>query len=337
MKKNKLKIIAEAGVNHNGNIRNAFKLADIAKKCGADFVKFQFFISENLASKRSKKAEYQVNNFKTKDNSQLKMLKKLELKLSDLIKIEKYCKKIGINFLLSFFDHKSVKYINKFDMDYVKIPSGEITNFPLLRNIAKTKKKIILSTGMANLNEIDSALKVFKKYKILKKNITILHCTTDYPTKPKDVNLNAMLTIRDKFNCDVGYSDHTVDYNASLYACILGATIIEKHFTINKKMKGPDHKASLSPNELKIFITKLRQIKTILGSKIKKPQKSEMRIMRHVRKSVYATKDIKKNEKFSEKNIMPKRPYNKISPMKWPKIIKKNSKKMFRKDDEIEL
>ena len=214
------------------------------------------------------------------------MLKKLELKLSDLIKIENYCKKIGINFLLSFFDHKSVKYINKFDMDYVKIPSGEITNFPLLRNIAKTKKKIILSTGMANLNEIDSALKVFKKYKILKKNITILHCTTDYPTKPKDVNLNAMLTIRDKFNCDVGYSDHTVDYNASLYACILGATIIEKHFTINKKMKGPDHKASLSPNELKIFITKLRQIKTILWSKIKKPQKSEMRIMRHVRKSV---------------------------------------------------
>lgn len=337
MKKNNLKIIAEAGVNHNGNIRNAFKLADIAKKCGADFVKFQFFTGENLASKKSVKAKYQINNFKERDNSQLKMLKKLELKLTDLIKIEKYCKKIRINFLLSFFDHKSVKYIDKFDMDYIKIPSGEITNFPLLRNVAKTKKKIILSTGMANLHEIDNALKVFKNFKILKKNITILHCTTNYPTKPEDVNLNAMLTIKDKFKCNVGYSDHTTDYNASLYASVLGATIIEKHFTINKKMKGPDHKASLSPSELKIFITKIRQIETLLGSKIKKPQKSEMGIIKHVRKSVYASKDINKNEKFSEKNIMPKRPFNKISPMNWLKIIGKKSKKIFKKDEEIRL
>ena len=335
--KEKIQIIAEAGVNHNGNIGNAFILADIAKKCGADFVKFQFFTGENLASKKSIKANYQVNNFKEKDNSQLKMLKKLELKLTDLIKIEKYCKKIRINFLLSFFDHKSVKYINKFNMDYIKIPSGEITNFPLLRNVAKTKKKIILSTGMANLHEIDNALKVFKNFKILKKNITILHCTTDYPTKPEDVNLNAMLTIKDKFKCNVGYSDHTADYNASLYASVLGATIIEKHFTINKKMKGPDHKASLSPSELKIFVTKIRQIETLLGSKIKKPQKSEMRIIKHVRKSVYASKDIKKNEKFSEKNIIPKRPFNKISPMNWLKIIGKKSKKIFKKDDEIKL
>ena len=190
---------------------------------------------------------------------------------------------------------------------------------------------------MANLHEIGNALKVFKNFNVLKKNITILHCTTDYPTKPEDVNLNAMLTIKDKFKCNVGYSDHTVDYNASLYASVLGATIIEKHFTINKKMKGPDHKASLSPGELKIFVTKIRHIETLLGSKIKKPQKSEMRIIKHVRKSVYASKDIKKNEKFSEKNIMPKRPFNKISPMNWPKFIGKKSKKIFKKDDEIKL
>ena len=332
---NKVLIIAEAGVNHNGNINIAFKLAKIAKKSGADFVKFQFFVGENLASTKSEKAEYQLRNVKNKDKSQLTMLNKLQLSLENLINLEKYCQKIKINFLLSFFDHKSIINIKKFKLKYIKVPSGEITNFPLLRDIAKTEKKIILSTGMANLKEIKNALNIFNIYKVPKKNITILHCTTNYPTKAKDVNLNSMLTIRDKFKCNIGYSDHTTGYDASLYAVVLGAKIIEKHFTIDKKMKGPDHKASLDPNELDTFIKKIRKVEIFLGSKEKKPQKSEVKNIKHVRKSIYASRYIKKNEIFTEDNIIPKRPNNKNSPMDWQKIIGKKSKKSFRKDEEI--
>ena len=335
--KKKVKIIAEAGVNHNGKIKLAYKLARIAKKSGADFVKFQFFIGENLASKNSIKAKYQIKNLKNKNRSQLEMLRKLQLDIKDLIKIKNYCKKININFLLSFFDHKSIKYVKKFNLKYIKIPSGEITNFPLLKNTAKTKKKLILSTGMANLKEINEALKVFKKYKTPKKDITILHCTTDYPTSMSDVNLNSMLTIKNKFKCDVGYSDHTANYDASIYAVVLGAKIIEKHFTINKNMKGPDHKASLNPKELEIFIKKIRDAEIIMGSKNKKIRKSEMKNLKHVRKSIYASRNIIKNEILNEDNIIPKRPFNKNSPMQWKKIIGKKSIKNFKKDEEIKF
>lgn len=334
---NKVFIIAEAGVNHNGNINNAFKLAKIALKSGADFVKFQFFVAESLASKKSKKAQYQLKNIKNKDKSQASMLSKLQLSLKDLIKLEKYCQKIKINFLLSFFDHKSINLVKKFKLKYIKIPSGEITNFPLLRDIAKAKKKIILSTGMANLKEIKDALKIFNDNKVLKKDITILHCTTDYPTKTEDVNLNSMLTIKDNFKCNIGYSDHTTGYDASLYAVALGAKIIEKHFTIDKKMNGPDHKASLDPNELYEFVKKIREVEKFLGSKEKKPQKSELKNLKHVRKSIYASRFIHKNEIFSEDNIIPKRPYNKSSPMEWNNIIGKKSKKSFKKDEEIKI
>ena len=335
--KNKLIIIAEAGVNHNGKLSDAFKLVDVAKKAGADFVKFQFFVPEYLATAKSPQAEYQKKKFKQKYNSQIKMLEKLCLTFNQLIKVKNYCKKKKINFLLSVFDHISVKKLNKFKLKFIKIPSGEINNYPLLKAIAKLKKKIILSTGMSNLNEIKNTLNILKKYKVKKNMIYLLHCTTDYPTKLKDVNLKSMNELQKKLKYKIGYSDHTKGNEASIAAVARGAKIIEKHFTLNKKMKGPDHSSSLEPKELIDFITSLRNTCILLGKAEKKITSSEKKNLNIVRKSIYALKSIKKGEKFTNSNIIPKRPMNGISPIYWDKVVGKKAKRNFIKDDKIKI
>ena len=259
LRSRKVLIIAEAGVNHNGSIKLAKKLIDVAAHANADIVKFQTFKAENLVTKNAKKAKYQKQE-NLKNESQFGMLKKLEIKFEDHKKLISYCRKKKILFLSSPFDLESINHLNKLGLKIFKVPSGEITNFSFLRNIGKLKKKVILSTGMANIKEIEDALKVLIKFGTKKKDITILHTNTAYPTPMKDVNLKAMLTIRKKFKTLVGYSDHTKGIEASIAAVAMGASCIEKHFTLNRKMKGPDHKASLQPNELKLMVEAIRNI-----------------------------------------------------------------------------
>ena len=336
-KKNKILIIAEAGVNHNGSLVNAYKLVDIAKLAGADFVKFQYFIPEYLATNFSSQAEYQKKKFKQKFNSQKKMLEKLYLSKDQLLKIKKYCYKKKINFLISVFDHISAKNLYNFDLKFIKIPSGEITNFPLLKEIAKYKKKIILSTGMSNIKEIKQAIQILKKYKVKNDMIYLLHCTTDYPAKLQEINLKSMLLLKKIFKCKIGYSDHTKGDVASIAAVANGAEIIEKHFTLSKKMRGPDHSASLEPKELVNFIKKLRDTTLLLGSQKKMITKSEKKNFKIVRKSIYALKNINKGEKFTDTNIMPKRPLGGISPLKWESVIGKKARKNYTKDEKIKI
>ena len=299
LRSRKVLIIAEAGVNHNGSIKLAKKLIDVAVNANADIVKFQTFKAENLVTKNAKKAKYQKQE-NLKNESQFEMLKKLEIKLEDHKKLISYCRKKKILFLSSPFDLESINLLNKLGLKIFKVPSGEITNFSFLRNIGKLKKKVILSTGMANIKEIEDALKVLIKFGAKKKDITILHTNTAYPTPMKDVNLKAMLTIRKKFKTLVGYSDHTKGIEASIAAVAMGASCIEKHFTLNRKMKGPDHKASLEPNELKLMVEAIRNIELALGSGLKIPTKSELQNIKVVRKSLFALKDINKGEIFTE-------------------------------------
>ena len=335
--KKKIEIVAEAGVNHNGNLHLAKKLAKAAKDCGADYVKFQYFQPEFLATKNLKKAKYQINNYKTKNKSQKKMLSNLSLNYKQLKEIENYCKKIKIKFLLSIFDHLNAKNLKQFKLDYIKIPSGEITNLPLINVVSKMNKKLIISTGMCNLKEVKQAINICKKNGLKKNNLILLHCTTDYPTKSKDVNLKALITMKKNFNCRIGYSDHTKGYDVAIMSISLGAEIIEKHFTLDKKMKGPDHKASLDLKELKKIIEKVKNAYTILGCEQKKANKSELKNIKLVRKSIRAKNFIKKGDKFSEYNIIPKRPADGLSPMLWNKVIGKIAKKNFKEDDKIEI
>jgi len=332
LKKNKLKIIAEAGVNHNGIMKNALKLVDIAKKSGADFVKFQYFRPNLLSTRSAKQANYQKITYQQKNSSQFKMLEKLRLSINQLKTISKYCKKKKIKFLLSIFDHESIKDLKNFKMEYLKIPSGEITNFPLLKKVSKLNHKIILSTGMCNLKEIKSALKILKK-----KKIVLFHCNTDYPTALNDVNLNAMVKMHKTFKCEIGYSDHTDGFETGISAVALGAKFIEKHFTLNKNLKGPDHKASLSPKELNNFVKYLRNTNILLGNSFKKITLSEKKNINIIRKSLYAKKTILKGEKFTEDNIVPKRPAGGINPMLWDKVIGKKAKQKFSLDDKIKI
>ena len=330
----KVKIIAEIGPNHNGKIHLAKKLIKEAKKCGADYVKFQTFITEDIIIQKAKKAKYQID-LKKKYENQFSMLKKLEFSYEDFRKIHKYCKNEGIKFLSTAFDIKSLKFVNSLKPDYIKIPSGEITNLQLIEEVVKLRKKIIISTGMSNLEEIKKALKIILKKKFKKKNITILQCNTEYPTPVKDVNLNVLKTFKEKFKLQVGYSDHTMGIDVPIAATAMGAKIIEKHFTLDRKMKGPDHKASLEPNEFKDMVNSIRRIEKAMGSRIKKITSSEKKNLKVARKSIVASKNINKGEKFTKYNLSIKRPGSGLSPMKWYEVLGKVAKKKYLKDDLI--
>lgn len=331
-------IIAEAGVNHNGNMENAFQLIDAAADAGADYIKFQTFKADNLVSKSTKKAEYQIQNTGNKEESQLEMLRKLELSYEEHKQLIAYCHKKNIQFFSTAFDLDSLQYLFDIGLKTVKIPSGEITNLPYLRKAASLFSEVIISTGMASLAEIEDALNVFLSYGISKDNITILHCNTEYPTPMQDVNLKAMLQIQEVFGTQIGYSDHTLGIEVPIAAVALGARVIEKHFTLDKTMPGPDHKASLDPKELKTMVSAIRNIeKAISGSGFKEVSPSEQKNIAIARKSIIALRNIQKGEIFSEENIGTKRPGTGISPMKWDEIIGKKASKFFQEDELITL
>ncbi|MDD5774347.1 MAG: N-acetylneuraminate synthase [Candidatus Omnitrophica bacterium] len=329
-------IIAEAGVNHNGSAATAKKMIDAAKECGADAVKFQTFTAEQLTSRCAPKASYQRQTT-NHEESQYEMLKKLELDHAAHRELFSHCAKKKIVFLSSPFDPESIDLLDKMRLGIFKIPSGEITNLPFLRKIGRLRKRVILSTGMSDLNEIKQALDVLIASGTLKKNITVLHCTTEYPARYRDVNLLAMLTIRDTFKIDVGYSDHSPGIDVPIAAAALGASVIEKHFTLDKNMPGPDHKASLDPQELAAMIRAVRNIEQCLGDGIKKASAPEQRNKACVRKSIVALTDIEKGEIFSESNIAVKRPGTGISPMKWDSVIGSKAVRNFKEDELIRL
>ncbi|EPD7134046.1 N-acetylneuraminate synthase [Campylobacter upsaliensis] len=328
----KVLIIAEAGVNHNGDINLAKKLIEQAAKAGADVVKFQTFKANSCVSVSAKKAKYQLETT-AKEESQLEMIKKLELSYESHFELMKHCKKHGIAFLSTPFDLESVEFLRGLDLPYFKIPSGEITNFPYLKAVAKCKKKVLLSTGMANLGEIEAALEILRKNGT--KNITLLHCNTEYPTPFKDVNLNALKTLKEAFKLEVGYSDHTEGIVASLGAVALGAVVIEKHFTLDKTMEGPDHRASLEFEELKALCKGIRELEKALGSGIKKASKSEAKNKIIARKSLVAKREIQKGEKFSIENLTTKRPGSGISAMRYEEYLGKRALKTYKKDELI--
>lgn len=329
-------IIAEAGVNHNGDLSLAMDLVDVASDAGADYVKFQTFQSEEGLSKHAVQADYQVINT-GKVETQLEMVKKLELSHDDHYKIIEHCQDKKIKFLSTGFDIPSIVFLRSLKLDLFKIPSGEITNLPLLRLIGSYNSRIILSTGMSTLNDIEDAIKVLTLSGTEKKKITILHCTTEYPTPLKEVNLNVLSTIRKKFNLDVGYSDHSLGITVPISAVALGATVIEKHFTLDKNLPGPDHKASLEPDELKLMVDSIRDVEEILGSSIKTVTASEKKNSLVARKSLVAKSFIKKGEKFTEKNITAKRPGTGISPMRYDEALKLKAPKDFLPDDLIQF
>ena len=335
MKKNKITIIAEVGVNHNGNIKIAKKLINVAKKSGADYVKFQSFKAKNLVRKNTKTVKYQTKN--SKESNQFNLLKKLELSENDHKKIILHCNKKKINFLSSPFDLDSLDLLFKLKVFNIKIASGEINNYILLKKVAKKVKKIFISSGMSNLDEILQAIKILIKHGAKRKNITVLHCHTEYPTKLNDVNLLAMNTIKKTCNVDVGYSDHTLGSETGIAAVALGATVIEKHITLNMNMSGPDHRASMEPRKFYEYTEFLRKTETLLGSYLKKPSKTELKNMKLIRKSIVAKKNIKKGDIFSEKNIICKRPEGGISAIHWNVVLGKKSKKNFKVDSFISL
>ena len=331
----KVFIIAEAGVNHNGSIELAKKLIDVAVDSGVDAVKFQTFKAVNLVCKNAQKADYQKENMDDGDDSQFNMLKKLELDMDTHKELISYCNSKNIMFLSTPFDHDSIELLNDLGLEIFKIPSGEITNLPYLRHIGKLNKKVILSTGMADIGEIEDALDVLIDAGTQKEKITILHANTMYPTPMEDVNLKAMVTIGNTFDCKYGYSDHTLGIEVDIAAVAMGASCIEKHFTLDKTMEGPDHKASLEPDELISMVKAIRNIELALGSSIKKPSKSETPNIQIARKSIVADCDIKKGETFTENNLTIKRPGNGINPMHWDEIVGTISNKDYNEDELI--
>lgn len=331
-------IIAEAGVNHNGSLENAFKLIDAAVDAGVDYVKFQTFKSENLVAQSAKKADYQIQNTGNSTDSQYEMLKKLELSHENHELLIDYCKQKNIKFFSTAFDLDSLEYLKEIGLDLVKIPSGEITNLPYLRKAAELFNKVILSTGMCTMEDIEDAINIFLAENISKENITILHCNTEYPTPMNDVNLKAMLSIQKEFGTDIGYSDHTLGIEVPVAAVALGASLIEKHFTLDNTMEGPDHAASLEPHQLKEMVQAIRNIEqAISGDGIKKPSKSEMKNIEIARKSIVAAVSISKGEIFTEHNLTVKRPGTGISPMKWDKVVGKVASRDYLTDDLIQL
>lgn len=331
-------IIAEAGVNHNGDFELAKKLISAAAEAGADIVKFQTFKADKIVSKSARKAEYQERNINDGDDSQYAMLKKLEMPEDWHIKLIRFANECSIQFLSTGFDKESIDFLDQLGSPFFKIPSGEITNKPFLRHIAQKGKPVILSTGMANIEEIKAALEVLTENGVAKENITILHCNTEYPTPMEDVNLKAMNAIGNMLRVKIGYSDHTQGIEVPIAAVALGATVIEKHFTLDRNLPGPDHKASLEPAELTAMVKAIRNIeKVISGSGIKTPSPSEQKNIVVARKSIVAARPIRKGELFTEDNLTVKRPGNGISPMLWDEVIGQSSIKDFEADDLIEV
>ena len=334
----KVIIIAEAGVNHNGDINKAMQLIDKAVEASVDYIKFQTFKTELCISKNAVKADYQIENTQNSSESQLEMVKKLELSFDQFIELEKYCQQKGIKFLSTGFDTDSLDFLAGLGVKIAKIPSGEITNLPYLRQVASLFPEVILSTGMATIDEIKDAVKVLTDNGVSKDKITILHCNTEYPTPMEDVNLKAMLHIQRELGIPVGYSDHTLGIEVPIAAVALGATVIEKHFTLDKTLSGPDHKASLEPDELKAMVSAIRNIeKAIGGSGLKEVSKSEAKNKPIARKSIVAATDIKKGNIFTPENLAVKRPGTGISPMQWDEVIGKEAKRDFQEDELIEL
>ena len=331
-------IIAEAGVNHNGDIDKAKRLIDKAVEANVDYIKFQTFKTELCISKNAVKADYQIENTQNSSESQLEMVKKLELSFEQFIELEKYCQQKGIKFLSTGFDTDSLNFLAGLGVKIAKIPSGEITNLPYLRQVASLFPEVIISTGMATITEIKDAVKVLTDNGVSKDKITVLHCNSEYPTPMEDVNLKAMLHIQRELGVPVGYSDHTLGIEVPIAAVALGATVIEKHFTLDKTLPGPDHKASLEPDELKAMVSAIRNIeKAIGGSGLKEVSKSEEKNKPIARKSIVAATNIAKGEVFSTKNLTVKRPGIGISPMQWDEVIGKEAKQSFQEDDLIEL
>lgn len=327
-------IIAEAGVNHNGNLDIAFDLVDAAAKSGADAVKFQTFTAKSLVSKGAPKARYQLETT-DKGETQFEMIEKLQLSYNDFSELKKYCGEVGIEFISTPFDLDSIDFLAGLGLETIKIPSGEITNLPYLTKAAKTGIDIILSTGMSTLAEVEAAMNVLKSNSA--GEIILLHCTTEYPAPYADVNLKAMLTLKDKFGVRVGYSDHTPGIEIPIAAVAMGAQVIEKHFTLDKNMEGPDHKASLEPDELQAMVRAIRNVEAAMGSGEKAPSESEIKNMPIARKSIVALKNIRRGEIFSEDNLTVKRPGTGISPMRWNEVIGMPSNKDYKEDELIEL
>jgi len=322
-------IIAEAGVNHNGSIEIAEKLIDAAAQAGADAVKFQTFIATAGISRFAEKAQYQKENTTTSE-SQLEMIKKLELPFDQHRHLMEYCRKRNIQFLSTGFDFESINLLKSLNIPCMKVPSGEITNLPLLRQVNEYMHPVIMSTGMATLNEIKEALAVLKDCKV-----SLLHCTTEYPCPYEGVNLKAMQTMRDAFHLPVGYSDHTQGIEVPIAAVAMGATIIEKHFTLDRNMEGPDHKASLEPDELKAMVTAIRHIEAALGTGEKEPAECEKKNMAIARKSIVAKRAIKKGELLTDENLTVKRPGDGISPMKWDEVVGTVADRDYQEDEQI--
>ncbi len=327
-------IIAEAGVNHNGDLETAFRMVDVALEAGADYIKFQTAKPELVISRFAPKAKYQEDTT-GREESQLEMCKAIHLPLSDYKILKSYCDEKGIRFVSTPFDLVSIDVLEELEMDFYKIPSGEITNLPYLRKIAATGRPVILSTGMCELGEIAAALDVLTQGGIPKSCITLLHCNTQYPTPMQDVNLKAMQTLADEFGVAVGYSDHTVGIEVPVAAVAMGATVIEKHFTLDKNLPGPDHRASLDPAELKQMVQSIRHIEQALGSGRKEPSPSELPNLSVARKSIVAVRDIQKGELLTELNITCKRPGDGISPMEWDRILDTKASRDFKADEKI--
>lgn len=331
----KTMIIAEAGVNHNAEIKLAFELVEVAKAAGADYVKFQTAIPERVVSRYASMAKYQIANT-GKEEKQLEMTKRLHLPLNDFILIRNFCEQNSIGFATTAFDLESLDFVINLGTDFLKVPSGEITNFPYLRTIAQVDRKVLVSTGMCTLKEIGDVLDVLEEHGQTRDKISLLHCTTEYPAPYPELNLRALHTLQNEFKLAIGYSDHSLGIEASIAAVAMGASIVEKHFTLSKTLPGPDHKASLEPNEIAELVKSIRIIEVALGSAKKEPSQSEIHNIEIARKSIVASKTILKGEKLTEKNLTTKRPGNGISPMEWNSILNTVSKRDYLEDDQIE-
>lgn len=331
-------IIAEAGVNHNGSIEMAKQLVLKAKEAGVDYIKFQTFKASKLVTKTAKQAEYQQKNIGKEGDSQYQMLKKLELSPEEHQILIDYCNELGIKFFSTAFDFDSIEYLHSLNLGLWKIPSGEVTNYPFLKRIATYNEKTILSTGMCDMQDVRNAVEALYKNGLSKKNLILLHCNTEYPTPFEDVNLKAMNTLHKEFGVEVGYSDHTKGIEVPIAAVALGATVIEKHFTLDRTLPGPDHKASLEPDELKAMVSAIRNIeKAVGGDGTKHVSESEKKNIAIARKSIVAACDIKAGDTFTEENLTVKRPGNGISPMRWEEVIGTKAKRDFSEDDLIEI
>ena len=330
-----MKIIAEAGVNHNGSLETAMKMVDAAVEAGADYIKFQTFQTDALVTALCEAAEYQKENAGAL--SQETMLRNLELDYDDFRKLKDYCTQKGIGFLSTAFDEESIDFIASLQPDYMKVPSGELTNLPFLRKMASTRIPVIISTGMATPEEIAKALAPFRKAGYGSDDIVLLHCTTQYPAPMEDVNLLAMKTVSDSFGLKSGYSDHTLGIEIPIAAASLGASVIEKHFTLSREMEGPDHKASLEPNELESMVKAIRNITVALGNGVKEVKDSEKANIVAARRSIVASRPISKGQVIREEDICAKRPATGISPMLWDKVVGSKAVRDFQPDEQIEL